>query len=233
MNGAEELGLGLTPEQTEKFQCYYQELTAWNRRMNLTAIVDYHEVQVKHFLDSLTTSMVLSGEVRDQGRIMDIGAGGGFPGIPLKIAFPGIHLVMLDSVGKKTGFLNHLIEALELTDTDVYTGRAEDLAIRPELREGFDVVVSRGVARMRILMELTLPFCRVGGNVVTLKKGDLGSEVAHSLHAMEVLGGKIREARGVDVEGLRDDRVLLVVDKIKPTPSKFPRRPGLPTKHPL
>ena len=231
--GAEGLDLCLTPEQVRMFKDYYQELTSWNRRMNLTAIVEYQEAQTKHFLDSLTTSLVLSDRVREYGRVMDIGSGGGFPGVPLKVVFPGIHLALMDSVGKKTTFLTHLVSFLGLTDVEVYTGRAEDLALNPRLRESFDVVVSRGIASMRILMELTLPYCRVGGMVVTLKKGEIASEVVSSLHAMEVLGGRIRESRGVDVEGLRDGRVLVVVDKVKHTPAKFPRRPGLPRKHPL
>ena len=231
--GAEGLNLCLTPEQVQMFKDYYQELTSWNRRMNLTAIVEYQEAQTKHFLDSLTTSLVLSDRVREYGRVMDIGSGGGFPGVPLKVVFPGIHLALMDSVGKITTFLTHLVSFLGLTDVEVYTGRAEDLALNPRLRESFDVVVSRGIASMRILMELTLPYCRVGGMVVTLKKGEIASEVVSSLHAMEVLGGRIRESRGVDVEGLRDGRVLVVVDKVKHTPTKFPRRPGLPRKHPL
>ena len=231
--GAEGLNLCLTPEQVRMFEDYYQELTSWNRRMNLTAIVEYEEAQTKHFLDSLTTSLVLSDEFKEYGRVMDIGSGGGFPGVPLKVAFPGIHLALVDSVGKKTAFLTHLVNFLGLTDVEVYTGRAEELALDPGLRESFDVVVSRGIASMRILMELTLPYCRVGGMVVTLKKGEIASEVASSLHAMEVLGGRIRESRSVDIGGLRDGRVLVVVDKVKNTPSKFPRRPGLPRKHPL
>ena len=231
--GAEGLNLCLTPEQVQMFKDYYQELTSWNRRMNLTAIVEYQEAQTKHFLDSLTTSLVLSDRVREYGRVMDIGSGGGFPGVPLKVVFPGIHLALMDSVGKKTTFLTHLVSFLGLTDVEVYTGRAEDLALNPRLRESFDVVVSRGIASMRILMELTLPYCRVGGMVVTLKKGEIASEVVSSLHAMEVLGGRIRESRGVDVEGLRDGRVLVVVDKVKHTRTKFARRPGLPRKHPL
>ena len=230
---ATELNLRLSPEQIETFQDYYRELMSWNQRMNLTAIVDYREAQLKHFLDSLTTSLVLSNSAKAHGRVMDIGSGGGFPGMPLKVAFPGIHLILLDSVAKKTSFLKYLVKALGLRDVEVYTGRAEDLALNPELRESFDVVVSRGVASMRVLMELTLPYCRVGGIVVTQKKGEIGSEVVGSLHAMEILGGRIRETRGVDVEGLRDGRALVVVDKVKPTPTKFPRRPGLPAKHPL
>ena len=233
VRGATELDLGLTTEQIEKFKGYYGELSSWNQKMNLTAIVDYQETQLKHFVDSLTTSMVLPDWIRDRGRLADIGSGGGFPGVPLKLAFPRIQLTMLDSVAKKTSFLDHLVKSLELHDTKVYTGRAEDLGLRPELRESFDVVVSRGVAAMRVLMEITLPFCRVGGFVVTLKKGEIDAEVAASLHAMEVLGGRIRETRSVDMEGLTDGRVLVVVDKVKPTPAKFPRRPGLPAKRPL
>ncbi len=233
LKGVAGLNLRLTPEQIEKFEEYYAELKSWNRRMNLTAIVNYEETQLKHFLDSLTASLVISDRVKAQGRVMDIGSGGGFPGIPLKVAFPGMHLALLDSVAKKTAFLTHLVKALGLDEVEVYTGRSENLAINPDLRESFDVVLSRGVAPMRVLMEFTLPFCRVGGNVITHKKGDLSSEVVASLHAMEVLGGRIRETRGVDLEGLRDDRSLVVVDKVKPTPAKFPRRPGLPAKHPL
>ena len=231
--GAAELGLRLTPEQVQKFQSYYRELISWNQRMNLTAIVDYQEAQLKHFLDSLTTSLVLSERVKEQGSMLDIGSGGGFPSIPLKLAFPGMHLTLLDSVAKKTSFLAHMVDTLELTGAKVCTGRAEEIALAPELRESFDVVVSRGVATMRLLMEFTLPYCRVGGSVVSLKKGEIDAEVEASLHAMQVLGGRIREIRGVDVDGLRDGRVLVVVDKVKATPAKFPRRPGLPAKHPL
>ena len=231
--GASELNLALSPEQIGKFRSHYRELMSWNQRTNLTAIVDCHEAQLKHFLDSLTPSLVIQERIKGQYRMVDIGSGGGFPGMPLKVVFPGIQLVLLDSVAKKTAFLSHLVKALGVNDVEVYTGRAEDLALKPELRESFDVVLSRGVASMRILMEYTLPFCRVGGMVVTLKKGQIDTEVASSIHAMEVLGGRIRETRGVDLDGLRDGRALVVVDKVKPTPDKFPRRPGLPAKHPL
>lgn len=231
--GARALNLRLSQCQIKGFQDYYREMIAWNRRMNITAIVNYEEAQLKHFLDSLTVAMVLPEEARSHGRVLDIGSGGGFPGIPLKLAFPTIRLTLLDSVAKKTSFLRHLLEALGLNDVEVYTGRAEDLALDPDLRESFDVVVSRGVARMRVLMEITLPYCRVGGIVVTAKKGEIDSELVASLHAMEVLGGGIRETRGVNLEGLQDGRALVVVEKVRPTPAKFPRRPGMPAKHPL
>ena len=233
VKGAAELGLCLTPGQVESFRVYHRELAVWNQRMNLTAIVDPEEAQVRHFVDSLTVARVLTGPVRDHGRMLDVGAGAGFPGLPLKLMFPGMHLSMLDSVGKKTSFLEHMVETLGLEDVDIYNGRAEDLALRPELRESFDVVVSRGVARMRVLMEYTLPYCRVGGIVVTLKKGGIEPEVSDALHAMDVLAGSIREMRGVTVDGLDDGRALVVVDKVKPTPAKFPRRPGMPAKRPL
>ena len=233
VKGAAELGLCLTPGQVESFRVYHRELVAWNRRMNLTAIVDSEEAQVRHFVDSLTVARVLTGPVRDHGRMLDVGAGAGFPGLPLKLVFPGMHLSMLDSVGKKTSFLEHMVETLQLEGVDIHNGRAEDLALRPELRESFDVVVSRGVARMRVLMEYTLPYCRVGGIVVTLKKGGIEPEVSDALHAMDVLAGRIREMHGVTVDGLDDGRTLVVVDKVKPTPAKFPRRPGMPAKRPL
>ncbi len=228
-----QLGLSLSSGQRERLQTYYQELSCWNQRMNLTAIVDYDEVLVKHFLDSFTVSLVLPEDVKSHGRLMDVGSGGGFPGIPLKVLYPHMGLTLLDSVGKKTRFLQHLVETLGLDNVEVCTGRAEELAHRPHLREGFDVVVSRGVATMRVLMELTLPYCRVGGRVVTMKKGDIEQELGNAGHAMEVLGGRLRKVREVDVEGLRDSRSLVVVEKITLTPAKFPRRPGQPRKHPL
>lgn len=234
MKGAAQLGLTLTVDQMDRFRCYYKELTAWNRKMNLTAITEWHEVQIKHFLDSLTTSLVLNNRLAYGCSLLDVGAGGGFPGVPLKILYPEIRLSMLDSVAKKNTFLEHLISELGLDGVDIQTGRAEDMALKPHLRESFDVVVSRGVAPMRILMELTLPFTVLGGLVAVLKKGEIEPEVGNSLHAMEVLGGKLQEIRSVaGVNGLEDNRVVVAVDKIRPTPAKFPRRPGLPKKHPL
>ena len=228
--GLEELGFSLTPRQLEQFEVYYHELMDWNSRMNLTAVKDYEGVQVRHFLDSLTAGPYL-GEGTES--LLDIGAGAGFPGVPLKIAFPQLKLTLVDSVGKKTGFLRHVVEELGLEDVEVHTGRAEDLACHPTARESFDVVVTRGVAVMQVLMELTLPFCRTGGMVMTWKKGDLEPEIAASLHAMEVLGGRLREVVVVNAEGLRDGRVIVLVDKVKASPAKYPRRPGLPQKRPL
>lgn len=231
--GARELGIDLTPHQLDQFEVYYRELADWNQRMNLTAIIQYPEVQVKHFLDSLTVCLAVPGGLAPHTRIMDVGAGGGFPGLPLKLAFPDIYLAMLDSVGKKTSFLRHLVATLALSGVEIYTDRAEDLGRRPELRESFDLVVSRGVARLPSLLEYTLPFCRLGGIAVTLKHEDLKQELASAAHAMEVLGGRLIGMRPVLVSGLTDNRIVVVVEKVKATPTKFPRRPGLPAKQPL
>lgn len=232
--GASRLGLALTAKQEEQFDRYCRDLLAWNLKMNLTAIVEHEEVQVKHFLDSLTTSMVLHDRLSQGGSLLDVGAGGGFPGIPLKIVYPGIRLTLMDSVGKKGTFLQHIISDLELDDTNIHIGRAEDGAMKPHLRETFDVVVSRGVAPMRILMELTLPYCTMGGVTAVLKKGNIEPEVSDALNSMKVLGGVLRRVVPVEgIEGLEDDRVVVVVDKVSPTPDKYPRRPGRPQKHPL
>ena len=228
--GLEDLGLSLTPLQLEQFEAYHHELMDWSQRMNLTGVKDYEGVQVRHFLDSLTGAPYLSEGAES---LLDIGAGAGFPGVPLKIAFPRLKLMLVDSVGKKTGFLRHVVEELGLEDVEVHKGRAEDLAVHSTARESFDVVATRGVAVMRVLMELTLPFCRTGGTVMTWKKGELEPEISASLHAMEVLGGRLREVAAVDAEGLRDGRVIVLVDKVKASPEKYPRRPGLPQKRPL
>lgn len=232
--GARRLGLTLTAKQEEQFARYCRELLAWNLKMNLTAIVNYEDVQVKHFLDSLTPTLAVHDRLSQGGPLLDVGAGGGFPGIPLKIAYPHVSLTLMDSVGKKGTFLQHIISDLELDDTSIHIGRAEEGAMEPHLREKFDVVVSRGVAPMRILMELTLPYCTQGGATAVLKKGDIEPEVGNSMHAMELLGGRLRQVVPVEgIEGLEDDRVVVVVDKVSATPAKYPRRPGLPQKHPL
>lgn len=230
--GATELGLGLTAQQLEQFEIYYRELADWNRRVNLTAITEYREVQVKHFLDSLSLYLAFPRGPTDCIRLVDVGAGAGFPGLPLKLALPEIHLVLVESVGKKARFLDHLVEVLKLSGVEVRNGRAEQLAHQTELRESFDLAVSRGVAKLPTLLEYTLPFCCVGGRVALLKRG-VEEEVAGATPALDALGGRLGDIYPVRVHGLNDGRVVVSVDKVEATPDRYPRRPGLPEKRSL
>jgi 16S rRNA (guanine527-N7)-methyltransferase len=162
-----------------------------------------------------------------------VGAGAGFPGIPLKIAFPGLRLALLEATLKKASFLTHVVKELALQDTQVIAERAEDAARRPEHRETYDIVVARALAPMAALTELTLPFCKPGGCVVAMKKGDIAGELAGAQRAIALLGGRLREVKPVSAPGLEDGRALVIVDKVAPTPAAYPRRAGLPAKRPL
>jgi len=229
IEGAKRLGLPLTAEQVACFQLYYEELVRWNRRVNLTAIVDYEEVQLKHFLDSLTVALALEGM---PSRVLDIGSGAGLPGVPLKILYPGIGLTLVDSVHKKAAFLHHLIDVLGFEGVEVIAERSEKLAHDERYRQRFDVVLSRGVARLATLAELALPFCSLGGAFIAMKKGEIGEEVSAAANAIDVLGGRLREVKRVSL-GEIEKRALVVVDKINHTPQRYPRRPGIPQKRPL
>ena len=231
--GASTLGVHLSLAQLEQFRRYYQELDDWNSRVNLTAVTGWEEVQTTLFLESLTVSVAIPKDLLDSGRFVDVGSGGGFPGIPLKIAFPGLSVTLIDSTAKKTAFLVYLKEALELSDVDVRTGRAETLAHDPTLRETFDLALIRGVARMAALAELTLPFCRTGGIVIAQKKPGIQEEIRQAQLAIETMGGELKEVREVAVSELGDARGLVVLEKVSPTPERYPRRPGMPAKCPL
>ena len=231
--GAAELGLDLNARQVRQFESYYLELAAWNQRVNLTSVTGYEEVQVKHFLDSLSVLQALPAGLPPGARLADVGAGAGFPGLPLKLAFPDIHLSLMESTGKKTRFLAHLVEVLGLSGVEVLIGRAEELAHRSELRESFHLVVSRGVARLPILLEYTLPFCRQGGRAALPRRGEVDREAADASKALDVLGGRVSGIHPVSVTGLDDGRVVLLLEKVGPTPDQYPRRPGIPAKRPL
>ena len=190
-NRAPELGLSLDDAQLAHFESYYRDLADWNTRMNLTSVIDYAEVQVKHFLDSLTVLPALGDSFPRDARVVDVGAGAGFPGLPLKLVCPGAHLTLVESTGKKANFLRHVVEVLELADVEVHTGRAEELAHRPELRGGYDLALARGLARLPTLLEYTLPFTRTGGLVAAWKHGGEGlkGELDSARRALQVLGG--------------------------------------------
>ncbi len=232
-SGAQKLGFILTPQQIQKFCCYRDELLAWSRKVNLTAITEPSQIEMLHFLDSLTVALALPEPERAAGRICDVGSGAGFPGFPLKILFPGTTLALVDSAAKRTRFLSSLIGTLCLEDVEVHTGRCEDLGHNVAMRESFDVVVARAVASLGVLVEYTLPFCRVGGRAVFQKKGDIQVELSQAAHAWNELGGRLLEVKPVPEEVLGGQRVLVVVEKVSPTPDRYPRRAGVPAKRPL
>ena len=230
--GAKALGIRLSETQTSRFVRYYDELACWNERVNLTSITEWEAVQSRHFLDSLSAALALSPQMLQFGSFIDVGSGGGFPGLPLKLAFPGMRGTLLEATAKKTAFLAHLSEILELEDISVRTGRAETLAHDAEMREAFDMALARAVAEVATLAELTLPFVRVGGIVVMHKKADIADELEQAQGAIETLGGRLREVLPVTLPGL-DERALVVLEKQHPTPERYPRRPGMPAKRPL
>jgi 16S rRNA (guanine527-N7)-methyltransferase len=232
--GAKKLGLNINPKQVEQFETCYQELIDWNRKINLTSITDYEEVQVKHFLDSLTVTLAIKQEDFNKSlSVIDVGSGAGLPGIPLKILLPGIRLKLLEATAKKAKFLEHLINKLGLDDIEIVVGRAEEAAHKPQYREKFDLVTSRAVASLPALVELTLPFCAMGGVVVAQKKGDIAGEVDQSLKAITMLGGKLRGVKAIELAEFDDRRCLVIIDKVKPTPEEYPRRSGMPAKRPI
>jgi 16S rRNA (guanine527-N7)-methyltransferase len=235
IDGARKLGINLNDKQITQFKLYYQELVNWNKKLNLTTITDYQEVQIKHFLDSLTVTLALTKEeLRQPGfSIIDIGTGAGFPGIPLNIFLPESRLVLLDSKAKKATFLQHIIEQLELSHAKIVVGRAEEIAHQPLFRQIFTLVVSRAVASLPTLVELALPFCQIGGEFVAQKKGEIRQEVIQASKAIESLGGKLKQVKKIELEELSDERYLIIIDKIYPTPEKYPRHPGMPVRRPI
>ena len=230
-SGAKKLGIELNPGQLEQFDTYYHELVDWNQSINLTAITDYEEVQLKHFLDSLTIALVWRSAEGDS--VIDVGTGAGMPGIPLKIAFPDIKLVLLEATAKKVSFLHHIRQKLALGDVEIIVGRAEEVAHVAQYRERFRLVLSRAVAPLPTLVELTIPFCALGGSFIALKKGSVDEEVSRANKAISALGGRLRELKGIELEEFADERYLVVINKIALTPEQYPRRPGVPGKKPL
>ena len=238
---ADLLDLTLTDEQLDRFELYYRQLIEWNSRINLTGITEYEAVQSRHFLDSLTlASPRLRGDPVGQpfdlstARLIDIGAGGGFPGLPLKILYPQLRLTLVDSVGKKTTFLTQLAESLGLKGMRVLNERAEELGQSPLHRQQYDLATGRAVAAWPVLAEYCLPLVRVGGLFVAPKKGDLSVELAAADKVAGLLGAKLRPTPTFELPNeTGDPRRLIVAVKTGPTPRIYPRRTGLPAKEPL
>ena len=239
-DGAQELGIPLTDDQLDAFQVYYETLIDWNRRVNLTRITDYEAVQAKHFLDSLSCLPEIQRVSGDSdwvsaaaSQAIDVGAGAGFPGVPLKIAVPTLRLTLLEATGKKAEFLRYLVGLLDLAEVSVMRARAEEAGQDPAHREGYDLALARALAGMATLAELTLPLVRVGGLVIAQKGEDPTAEVEAAQNAIVTLGGRVKEIQSVAVPGLEDARHLVVLEKVSPTPPKYPRRSGMPAKRPI
>ncbi|MCA2002145.1 MAG: 16S rRNA (guanine(527)-N(7))-methyltransferase RsmG [Chloroflexi bacterium] len=221
----------LTGRHILALAAYERELLEWNQKFNLTAIRDAESIRVKHFLDSF--SCVLAWKAVPPQRLIDVGTGAGFPGIPLKILYPSMQLTLVESVGKKAKFCQHIVDTLGLEHVTVVHARAEDLGQKAEHREGYDWAVARAVANLNALCECLLPLVKVGGTALA-QKGESGPAEAQSAEkAMKLLGGKLRKLIPVNLPGVADDRYLLLMDKVAATPPKYPRAAGMATKTPL
>lgn len=218
----------LTQRQLEQFELYFKELVEWNEKMNLTNITQKEDVYLKHFYDSLT--LAFNYPLSNQS-ICDIGAGAGFPSIPLKIAFPDLKVTIVDSLNKRITFLNHLIKVLELDNVEAIASRAEEYALAH--RESFDIVSARAVARLNILDELCLPLVKVGGYFITLKGAQGQEELDESLNGIIKLGGKVQEVRAFKLPIIEDQRVNIYIEKVKSTPKSYPRMFAKIKKSPL
>ena len=229
--GCRQLGISLTEEQTEQFMLYYEKLIEVNQVMNLTAITEFEDVMRKHFLDSLT--LVKAADIKNVKRVLDLGTGAGFPGIPLKIAFPDTEFVLLDSLNKRVKFLHDIIELCRLKKIQAVHGRAEELAGKKEYRESFDLCVSRAVANLSSLSEYCLPYVEKGGLFVSYKSGNIQEELEAAGYAIQILGGRIKDTVKFKLPGSDMDRSLVVIEKIRETPARYPRRAGIPSREPL
>jgi 16S rRNA (guanine527-N7)-methyltransferase len=224
-------GLRLSAAQLAALQTYERELLAWNSRFNLTAIRDIEGIQTKHFLDSFTCLLALRESVVE--RVIDVGTGAGFPGIPLKIIYPAMHLTLVESIGKKVTFCQHMVKTLRLEGVEVLQERVETLGQNVQHRERYDWAVARAVANLPTLSEYLLPLVRVGGRALAMKGESGPAEAQRAEHAMRILGGHLRQIIPVTLPGVVEDRYLVVMDKIAATPHTYPRRVGQAEKKPL
>lgn len=225
------LGIQLSNSQIAALQQYESELLEWNKRFNLTAVRERDSIRIKHFLDSFTCLLAI--REAPPTRLIDVGTGAGFPGIPLKILLPQCSLTLVESVAKKADFCRHIIRLLRLDGVEVICGRAEELGHESRHRQQYDWAVARAVARMPVLMEYLLPLVRIGGRALAQKGEDALSEAHIAEHAIHLLGGQMRQLIPVSLPGVADERYLIVVDKIAATPDRYPRRIGVPSKSPI
>jgi 16S rRNA (guanine527-N7)-methyltransferase len=225
------LGLTLSSHHLESFEIYASELIAWNKRVNLTAITDPKDIEVKHFLDSLTCLRVIG--LQPEGKLIDIGSGAGFPGLPLKITCPQLKVTLIESIGKKVEFCHHIVKRLRLKGVEIFHDRAERLGRQDMHRQAYDWAVARAVAAIPVLAEYALPFLRLGGRAIIMK-GETGPAEAHAAEsALQLLGGRVSQLIPLELPQIVETRYLVLVDKVAATPAKYPRRPGIPEKRPV
>ncbi|HEX9989357.1 MAG TPA: 16S rRNA (guanine(527)-N(7))-methyltransferase RsmG [Chloroflexia bacterium] len=244
VSGARLMGFDLSARQLEQFQLYYETLVDWNSRINLTAITTYEAVQVRHFLDSLTVGAAFLKELERKTseraiapppgtKLLDVGTGAGFPGVPLKIVWPQVHVVLADSIGKKTAFLSALSASLGLSGIEVITARAEELGQSKLHRQQYTAVAARAVASLPVLCEYCIPLVKVGGWMLAPKKGDISPELEEAKKAARILGGGEPRLHRFTLPGEEEDRFVVAVKKVKVTPPGYPRRVGLAKAQPL
>ncbi|HEY64034.1 MAG TPA: 16S rRNA (guanine(527)-N(7))-methyltransferase RsmG [Caldilineae bacterium] len=240
-SGAERMGIALTEAHLDLFRRYSALLLEWNKRFNLTAIDNPDQVEIRHFLDSLSGLIVWRGLVSCQEaarsgrmtRVIDVGTGAGLPGLALKIVWPQLRLTLLEATAKKVRFLEHVIAELNFREVAAIHARAEELAHQPEHRETYDLALARAVAPLAPLLELTLPFLQIGGWLLAYKGPAVATEVMAAERALAVLGGELHRVIPVEVPYLAEERFIVAVRKVRPTPERFPRRPGIPVRKPL
>jgi 16S rRNA (guanine527-N7)-methyltransferase len=226
-----EKGISLSSEQLGQFEIYFETLVEWNEKMNLTAITDKAEVYLKHFYDSITASFYF--DFTKPFHLCDVGAGAGFPSIPLKIVFPHIEVTIVDSLNKRISFLNHLAKELKLENVHFIHDRAETFGVNPNFRENFEVVTARAVARMSVLSELCLPLVKVGGHFIAMKAAHAKDELEIGQKAITTLGGRLEDMHTFTLPMEESERNILIIKKEKQTPKKYPRKPGTPGKTPI
>ncbi|MDI6689957.1 MAG: 16S rRNA (guanine(527)-N(7))-methyltransferase RsmG [Actinomycetota bacterium] len=231
IEGARIFGVALTPQRVNAFLFYLDELKKWNRRVNLTSLKDDRDIVVKHFLDSL--SCLVSDKIEGYSKVVDVGTGAGFPGLPIKIARPKIELTLLDSSKRRAQFLIYMVEALKLEDSQVVCLRAEEFARKEKVRESFDIVLARAVSSLPVLMEYTLPLLKIGGYFIAQKSQKLKNELEVSQRAASILGGEVEKVMDIAIPFLNAQRYLVLTKKAMPTADRYPRRTGIPTKRPL
>lgn len=230
-SGLSDLGIELTEKQIDQFLTYYEILVEKNKVMNLTAITEFDEVIEKHFLDSL--SLIKVKDLHNRTNVLDLGTGAGFPGIPLKIAFPELNITLMDSLNKRILFLQDVINELGLTDIEAVHGRAEEAARNKKYREKYDLCVSRAVANISTLSEYCLPFVKLGGQFISYKSGNIDEELDSAKKGIKILGGTITDVHKFDLGENKQGRSFVIIDKNQPTPKTYPRKAGTPSKNPL